>query len=625
MNKLTAFGIGVITLLLTFVLVIFGIMNTRYLTPSAQWVTEKLWANKFTFTDVKYEYPTHFTLNEVTITTENTPIKFNKIDIWLNRTLVNKEHKIVIDSLLLNSANFAQGLPSIKLPQNLQINQIAIDNIDFSYRGLIARGVNYQVKNPAWKSTDQHLPFGETQLSADQFYWQGEAFDKILIDADYKPENSTIYGISFQWRDGDFSGQAEQYDTGWSLVNTTVKHLNLPLELNNTSQKLWQQAVPYITHINSLDILSSHLNIAGVEFNNLEASFDNLSLNQSLWQQDKGYMSLNADSVLWQELQWIEPNIKIDFSPESISVSDFSSEVLQGSVQMSATIKPETLHINQLNMSGIKWFAEREQDFAWIPKQWPTLKELTVDRLEINNLQLIQLMNKPFWQLSGLSIKGSKTQWKNNALWEGYIAASANSASFGELITTQGVIEMHSKEGQWQLDRAFIPLEKGYLDARASWDLSTPSSPWSITAHVDGLPFSVINHFIKLPLKIDALSEFDINAEGLAGDYSMLSHSLSGELNASLRDGTMVIEKPESMVIQPFEMDNAQFTADRGRIKLEPTPLEGLDLQALLAGQLDLVAAQEGQFELNIQQGCEHIRYDIIKTKQVYKSCTDPK
>ena len=74
------------------------------------------------------------------------------------------------------------------------------------------------------------------------------------------------------------------------------------------------------------------------------------------------------------------------------------------------TVTPTSIHLKQFNARGIKWFAETQQDLAWIPAQWPQLNELAIDSLAINNLQLIQLINKPFWQLSGLTIEGSDTQ-----------------------------------------------------------------------------------------------------------------------------------------------------------------------------------------------------------------------
>ena len=142
--------------------------HTRYFTPSAQWLTQQLWPDKLSFSELDYEYPAHFTLHNVSIETKEQPLSFSKVDIWLNEKLI-KQDKLVIDSLLLDGANFSQGLPSSDFLQNLQLNQLALHNVDFSHQGLIARGVNLQVKHPQWRDHEQLLPYGELQLSADQF------------------------------------------------------------------------------------------------------------------------------------------------------------------------------------------------------------------------------------------------------------------------------------------------------------------------------------------------------------------------------------------------------------------------------------------------------------------------
>ncbi|MEK6213127.1 MAG: AsmA family protein, partial [Vibrio fluvialis] len=431
MKKLLALGVGLVALLLALTLVAFGIMHTRYLTPSAQWLTEHLWPEKLTFSELDYEYPLHFRLHNVTLETSDNPLSFQQVDIWLSPQLFHQD-KWVIDSVLLDGANFSDGLPDNDFLAQLQLNQLALHNIDFANQGLIARGVNLQVKKPIWNNAKQWLPYGELQLSAEQFYWQGEALNNVLIDADYKAQDSTVYGASFQWRGGEFSGQAEQYPAGWSLVNVTISKLDLKDDLSTLSAPWWQLAKPYLHHINSLDVLSSNLQLGETKLTNLALSLENLTVDQSLWQQDSGYLSLNAESADWHGLQWIEPTFKLEFRPGNITISDFATELLQGSIQLSGNIQPSSIHLHQLTARGIKWFAEQQQDWAWLDSDLPALKNLTIDQWDLNNLQLIQLTHKPFWQLSGLNVEGRNTELNRNGrwgLWNGKLSISANSAS----------------------------------------------------------------------------------------------------------------------------------------------------------------------------------------------------
>lgn len=627
MKKLLALGVGLVALLLALMLVAFGIMHTRYLTPSAQWLSENLWPQQLIFSELEYEYPLHFRLHNVTLETSDTPIQFQQVDIWLSPTLFRKD-KWQIDSMLLDGANFSEGLPDNPFLAQLQLKQLALHNIDFAQHGLVARGVNLQVRKPNWQSEHQWLPYGELQLSAEQFYWQGEAINDVLIDANYQPQNSTVYGASFQWRKGDFSGQAEQYPEGWSLVNVTINRLSLDSDIETFSQPWWQWVQPYIHHINSLDVLNSSLKIGDATVSNVALSLENLTLDRSWWQQKNGYLSLNADSVNWQGLQWVDPTFKLEFRPDKITISDFATELLEGSVQLNGDIQPSGIHLRQLNARGIKWFGEHNQDWAWLNSDLPVVKNLTIDQWDLRNVQLIQLMHPPFWQLSGLNIEGRRTELIREerwGLWNGKLRISANSASIGSLLSTQSVVEMQSSEGRWQLSRAFLPLENGYLDATATWDFSATSAPWNVSLHADGLPLTPLNQWLSLPLKIDALAEMDLNAEGLAGDYSMLAHSASGELTIQLRDGVLVMNHKDALIVQPFALDEATLRADRGRLSLMAPPLSGPGLDANLQGSLDLVDPGQGILTFSVRQACGIQSYDLLHNRQsADTSCTPP-
>lgn len=141
------------------------------------------------------------------------------------------------------------------------------------------------------------------QLAADQITIDGEAFNQVLVDANYQAQDSTVYGFSFNWRNSPISGQAEQYPQGWSLINVTLSRLNLNLD-EWRHHSLWQKIAPSIYYINSLDLLNSQLTLNGVAWENLNLSVEDYDLRHSLWQQQQAYLSLNADSAQWLATQW---------------------------------------------------------------------------------------------------------------------------------------------------------------------------------------------------------------------------------------------------------------------------------------------------------------------------------
>ncbi|MGT3828805.1 AsmA family protein [Vibrio cholerae] len=624
MRKILAIGVAGIALLLILVLAGFGIMHTRYFTPSAQWIVQQLWPETLRFAKIEYLYPFKLRLSGVQIASEPT-IELQQMDLWLNPYGL-LEQQLEIDSVLIDGANLAHGLPAFTLPESVHLNQLALHNIDWADQGIIARGVSLQIKQPVWDSPQQQLPYGKIQLAADQITIDGEAFNQVLVDANYQAQDSTVYGFSFNWHNSPISGQAEQYPQGWSLINVTLSRLNLNLD-EWRHHSLWQKIAPSIYHINSLDLLNSQLTLNGVAWENLNLSVEDYDLRHSLWQQQQAYLSLNADSAQWLATQWVEPSAELTLTPQGIEL-DGHSQVWQGDVQVKGHITETSLNLAQLTITGVKWIAEQPQDLLPFSQPLPAWQNLQIEHLDINNLQMIQTVNRPFWQASGLNADGKNLQWVKESqwgFWQGQLSVTANSASYAGVLSTQGVLNMRSEQGVWQLTRAFLPLERGYVEAHAKWDLTSLSAPWQLSLDADSLPIGPLQSWFKLPFGLEALADISLTAQGIAGDRTMLAHSLDGQLQLNLRQGLLSLRSDNTLIIQPFELDDLAVSADRGRITITPTPLRGPNLNAQLGGSTDLLEPEQGQWQLTIQQAwadqCLGLSWDFQQAELVSQDC----
>ncbi|EOX3404861.1 AsmA family protein [Vibrio cholerae] len=624
MRKILAIGVAGIALLLIFVLAGFGIMHTRYFTPSAQWIVQQLWPETLRFAKIEYLYPFKLRLSGVHIASEPA-IELQQMDLWLNPYGL-LEQQLEIDSVLIDGANLTHGLPHFTLPESVHLNQLALHNIDWADQGIIARGVSLQIKQPVWDSPQQQLPYGKIQLAADQITIDDEAFNQVLVDANYQAQDSTVYGFSFNWHNSPISGQAEQYPQGWSLINVTLSRLNLNLD-EWRHHSLWQKIAPSIYHINSLDLLNSQLTLNGVAWENLNLSVEDYDLRQSLWQQQQAYLSLNADSAQWLATQWVEPSAELTLTPQGIEL-DGHSQVWQGDVQVKGHITETSLNLAQLTITGVKWIAEQPQDLLPFSQPLPAWQNLQIEHLDINNLQMIQTVNRPFWQASGLNADGKNLQWVKEGqwgFWQGQLSVTANSASYAGVLSTQGVLNMRSEQGVWQLTRAFLPLERGYVEAHAKWDLTSLSAPWQLSLDADSLPIGPLQSWFKLPFGLEALADISLTAQGIAGDRTMLAHSLDGQLQLNLRQGLLSLRSDNTLIIQPFELDDLAVSADRGRITITPTPLRGPNLNAQLGGSTDLLEPEQGQWQLTIQQAwadqCLGLSWDFQQAELVSQDC----
>ncbi|OQK60130.1 AsmA family protein [Vibrio vulnificus] len=563
---------------------------------------------------VHYQYPDHFSFKNVSFT-HNEVSYVEQLEIWLSPELYANGH-VQVASVLLDGLSLQTGLsrsPKTFIPSTVQIHQLAISNLDYADNQLSARGIKFQVKQPQWQRSDQFIPFGEIQFSAEQLYWQGEAFNQPLLDIDYKPQDSTLYGLSLSWRGAKVSGQAEQYPQGWSLVNVTVEGLDLSQQqLTSILAKPWKRFGSQITHINSLDILRSSLALEDYRLINFELSSENLTLPFSLWQQQQGLISFSAESVQDQHNVWVEPRIKLTLAPNTINVEEASAQWQQGNLLFSGTIKPDAIALDQLMVNNVKWAAEQPGEGAWLWQWLENASFVSVERLNIERSQFIQLIRQPYWQLSGLNIDGEKLRLKQEqqlGLWQGKLRATAANASYQDILSSHPLVEMHSDDGLWQLDRLFAPLKQGYIEAYGQLQLNSLSKPWQATLNADGLPMGLLLSQLPLPFDLNAISSIDVSATGLGGDWAMFSHSLTGGIHARLHEAYTPFDEGN---ILPLQVSEISLSMERGKLTLAPVKLQGPDIEGTIGGASDLTAPEQGGIRYQVKMGCQQLSGDMM-------------
>ncbi|EMN6202555.1 AsmA family protein [Vibrio vulnificus] len=561
---------------------------------------------------VHYQYPDHFSFKNVSFTHNVSYVE--QLEIWLSPELY-ANGRVQVASVLLDGLSLQTGLsrsPKTFIPSTVQIHQLAISNLDYADNQLSARGIKFQVKQPQWQRSDQFIPFGEIQFSAEQLYWQGEAFNQPLLDIDYKPQDSTLYGLSLSWRGAKVSGQAEQYPQGWSLVNVTVEGLDLSQQqLTSILAKPWDRFGSQISHINSLDILRSSLELEDYRLINFELSSENLTLPFSLWQQ-QGLISFSAESVQDQHNVWVEPRIKLTLDPNTINVEEASAQWQQGNLLFSGTIKPDAIALDQLMVNNVKWAAEQPGEGAWLWQWLENASYVSVERLNIERSQFIQLIRQPYWQLSGLNIDGEKLRLKQEqqlGLWQGKLRATAANASYQDILSSHPLVEMHSDDGLWQLDRLFAPLKQGYIEAYGQLQLNSLSKPWQATLNADGLPMGLLLSQLPLPFDLNAISSIDVSATGLGGDWAMFSHSLTGGIHARLHEAYTPFDEGN---ILPLQVSEISLSMERGKLTLAPVKLQGPDIEGTIGGASDLTAPEQGGIRYQVKMGCQQLSGDMM-------------
>ncbi|MDF2154001.1 AsmA family protein [Vibrio sp. CAU 1672] len=572
---------------------------------------------------VTYEFPYHLQLQGVT-----TPAVgyIERADLWLNPDL-RRDGRWIVDSLLLDGINLPDGLAPVTLSKQVYFHQIALKNIDYADDAYALRGLNLQIQQPQWLADQQTVPFGAIQVSAEQLYWQGEAFNQLLLDLNYQPKDSTVYGASFEWRGSQISGQAEQYGQHWSLVNVTLDKLRLnQAQITSLAGKPWPDLLSSINHINSLDLLNAEIQYGPWHWQNLDLSLEDAEWPLTLWQ-SRATLSLQADSVRFDSQVAIEPRLQARLLPDHIQLPELSLEWQQGALQLSGQLEPHRWTFNRARLSGLKWTIEAPELGTWWHALGEQVQEIHIDQLEVTHSQIIQLASTPYWQLSGLNLDGQSLSLTSHhqrwGMWQGKLEASVINASYAKTLTSHAALAMTSNDGFWQLTRLFVPLEQGYLEGSAQIDLNTTGQPWSLRLDGDGLPVSLLGPYLPAALQFTGHSDLSLQLQGLAGDQSMLAYSLSGTLEANFRDTSL--RSTDQATFQPVNLSPLRLQANRGEIAIQPMTIRGKALRGSITGQFDLANDPRSGIQYQLDYSCGRLAGDLLSGEVQTPRCMDKK
>lgn len=316
---------------------LYAALQTQYATPIINHLLATYSTQKIQVEQANYTPPLQFALQGVSLG-DDTPLYLTKAELWFS-TRLPKAGKWQLDAVVIEGANLSLDDANSLKKLPFDSKQLAIKHSDFRWGELSARSVNLQIEHPNWQA-EQALPYGKIQFSSEQLYYQGQAFNDLLVDINYQAQKSTLFGASFEWNGAQISGQAEQYPQGWSLINVTINQLNLP---DQPTELAWLSELANkapIRDINSLDILKSNVTYQGIELLNLNLSLENYSLANSWWQQPDGYLSFNADTLQYQEQQWVEPSATLYLTPNKIEIAELDTDWQQGRVQLQGAFSP---------------------------------------------------------------------------------------------------------------------------------------------------------------------------------------------------------------------------------------------------------------------------------------------
>lgn len=597
--------------------------NSNYLTPTLNWLVKRYISPELSIDDAIYVYPRELQLNQVTFDDKHS----GDISIWFDNQLPESFRNISVDTILIANMDISEKIPLYQPIKTLHPKQISLKNINYHTNGFNIKNANVQIKQPEWHA-NALLPYGQIQLQSEQVQIEGFSVNNILLDADYYKDQSQIYGLSFKINDASAAIQAQtDNNSNWVITSLTANHLELSAELLNELKSISKTAKHSVSAIERLDLLNSSLKTPALEISNLSLSAQNIFPNKwDIWSQNNLTLSASAEGFTYAGKQWVEPALTAEISDGKVYIDELSAKLDDGYLNARANLTPTLLNIEHLRAEKIKYYFESDRDFL-TDFRLP-FANITIDNLQIRNSQILQIAAQPYWQLSGINIDLNNAELLREGkarLWNGILELSANNASYGDLKGTQAIMQMHSQNDTWYLDRLFSPLQKGYIELKGAWNFARNNGHWFADFNADSFPIQTIIQYWDLPVTVSGLADISLNSEGLTGNTNIFRQTLSGKAHINLRDGTLTIPEQSAIPSHPFTLDNLNITSQRGLVKISQASLTSPSMIATLSGEIDLANWNNGTVQLSLQQdSCSTIQLNLLHKDNCQIKCHQP-
>ncbi len=626
-RKIIALWVAVLALGLLSVLIVFGALHTQYAKPIITYALQKILDIKVDSETISYHYPNRIDfLNARFSKTELQPISVNKLSVWLSLP-TSTSQLLNINELFVSGANLSELPLDFDSLAGYQINNIALDHVDYSGHNVIVNDLQLQLRNLKIGASIEKTK-ADFQVRASQLYYQGQAIDDLLVDGSMAGSDSTIYGASFSWQDAQITTQAQIENGRWSLVNATINKLKI--DVSELNKGPLSTVTSVVGHINSLDVLNADITYQGAHAENVSASLENIDLTRSIWTQKQAYLSLDADKLQWQQFDFIEPTLELSFSPNRLDIKDLDTNLEQGRIQIAGTLTPNSIALNKVDLDGIKYYQEQvghSLTDLFTHLHLSDLRQFSIDSLNINRSQWIQLARKPYWQVTGLNLQAEDLLIKKDyrwGFWQGNAIASINSASIDNTIATQVALETKSTHGKWQLSRLFIPYDQGYISASAELNFAAPSQPLQISAEAYSAPIELLNYLTdNKKIQISGRADMALSINALTADKLSLQHTLSGSLEANFYNTQFSTDEsdPTDISISPLKLN-----ADRGQLTLASLEVSSQEWNGQAESAIDLRNDPLSSLQLMLNSECgSHYKIELLTGHIEFKegACTN--
>ncbi|AWD02497.1 AsmA family protein [Klebsiella aerogenes] len=548
-----------IALLVVIVAAYFALQTRWGARQASSWLSESTgWKIAFDKMAHDFSSPLHLQLQNVTFGRDGKPptLVAKTVDIGFStRQFSDPLHadEIVLSDGTLNLSPASASMPFAA--DRLQLRDMAFNSPDSEWN-LSAQRVTGGVMPWQPEAGDVLGRKAQIQMSAGSMNINGIEASNVLIQGAMDNGEVTLNTLGADIARGTLTGNAKRRADGSWLVD------NLRLnEIRQQSAKPLNEFLAPLTSVPSLqigrlDVTDARLQGPGWAVTDLDLNLRNLTLSHNGWQSDDGTLSMNASEFIYGSLNFLDPIVNAEFSPQGIALRQFSSRWEGGMVRTSGNWlrAGNALVLDDAVFAGLEYTLPSNWKQLWMEPMPGWLQSLTLKKFSASRNLIIDIDPAFPWQITALDGYGGELQLVKDGqwgVWNGSATLNAAAATFNRIDVRRPSLKLNANASTVNISELSAFTERGILQATAAVS-QLPQRQVNLSLNGRGVPLNILQAWGWPALPISGDGNFQLTANGSVQANAPLKPSVNGQLSATNMD-----KQQAAQVMRNGEVSNA--------------------------------------------------------------------
>ncbi len=548
-----------IALLVVIVAAYFALQTRWGARQASSWLSESTgWKIAFDKMAHDFSSPLHLQLQNVTFGRDGKPptLVARTMDIGFStRQFSDPLHadEIVLSNGTLNLSPASASMPFAA--DRLQLRDMAFNSPDSEWN-LSAQRVTGGVMPWQPEAGDVLGRKAQIQMSAGSMNINGVEASNVLIQGAMDNGEVTLNTLGADIARGTLTGNAKRRaDGSWLVDNLRLNEIRLQSAkpLNEFLAPL--TSVPSL-QIGRLDVTDARLQGPGWAVTDLDLNLRNLTLSHNGWQSDDGTLSMNASEFIYGSLNFLDPIVNAEFSPQGIALRQFSSRWEGGMVRTSGNWlrAGNALVLDDAVFAGLEYTLPSNWKQLWMEPMPGWLQSLTLKKFSASRNLIIDIDPAFPWQITALDGYGGELQLVKDGqwgVWNGSATLNAAAATFNRIDVRRPSLKLNANASTVNISELSAFTERGILQATAAVS-QLPQRQVNLSLNGRGVPLNILQAWGWPALPISGDGNFQLTANGSVQANAPLKPSVNGQLSATNMD-----KQQAAQVMRNGEVSNA--------------------------------------------------------------------